>query len=338
MTKIICHIFRGAALLMGTVFMIGVLTVLALMAKAHFTQQEERTLTSPPSGTFVDAADARLFVQRVGDRNAPAVIFIHGTGSWSETWHTSMEQVASIGYQAIAIDLPPFGYSIPPVSGDYSKPAQARRILAALDRLGIRRGVFVAHSFGAAPVIEALMMEPQRATSIVLVDAALGLDSPQTNGEDNAAQRLLRKRWISETISATVLTNPWFTRTLLRSFISEKEMATPYWIGLYRKPLTLAGSYQSIAAWLPQLVASRGVFKSDDVESYRRITTPVTMIWGESDSITPTSQARHLRELISDAKLIMIPKAGHIPQIEEPQLFAGALAAALSRNPSDATR
>jgi hypothetical protein len=29
-----------------------------------------------------------------------------------------MGQVASVGYQAIAIDLPPFGYSIPPVSGD----------------------------------------------------------------------------------------------------------------------------------------------------------------------------------------------------------------------------
>jgi pimeloyl-ACP methyl ester carboxylesterase len=59
---------------------------------------------------------------------------------------------------------------------------------------------------------------------------------------------------------------------------------------------------------------------------------------GERDSITQKSQALHLRELIPDAKLMMIAKAGHIPQIEEPELFAGALVAALYRNPSDATR
>jgi pimeloyl-ACP methyl ester carboxylesterase len=87
-----------------------------------------------------------------------------------------MEQVASLGYQAIAIDLPPFGYSLPPISGDYSKQAQARRILGVLDALAVTNAVFVGHSFGAGPLMEAVLLAPQRAWAIVLVDAALGLD------------------------------------------------------------------------------------------------------------------------------------------------------------------
>jgi hypothetical protein len=50
-------------LFIGIVFAIGVIAVLALVVKARFTQQDVRTLASPTGGTFVDAGDARLFVQ-----------------------------------------------------------------------------------------------------------------------------------------------------------------------------------------------------------------------------------------------------------------------------------
>ena len=149
---------------------------------AQSQQTGDRMTARPAGGEFVSAGDARIFVQRLGPRDAPTVVFMHGTGSWSEAWRQSMVTAEKLGYQAVAIDLPPFGYSVPPASGDYSKPRQAARLLAALDSLGIRRAVFVAHSFGAAPVMEALIGQPQRASGLVLVDAALGLDSPQTDG------------------------------------------------------------------------------------------------------------------------------------------------------------
>lgn len=297
--------------------------------QAKTRQIQDRVSAAPRTGTYVAADDAHIFVQRLGDPGAPAMVFIHGTGSWSETWRRSMETAVKQGYYAVALDLPPFGYSIPPANGIYTKPRQAARLLAALDSLGIRQATWVAHSFGAAPVMEALMIDPRRARAVVLVDAALGLESAQTDGSDNRVQRLLRQRWIAEAISATFLTNPAFSQKLLESFITEKEKAAYEWVELYQQPLNLSDSYQHIALWLPELVGDRGQHRSDHVANYAGLPFPLTLIWGETDSVTPLSQAQHLQSLMPNAQLVVIPKAGHIPQIEETAKFQEALAAAI---------
>jgi pimeloyl-ACP methyl ester carboxylesterase len=301
----------------------GVLSV--RQAEARQTGQREQL--APKGGEYVDAGDARIFMQRSGSRDAPAVVFLHGTGSWSETWRAAMQTANQAGYQAIALDMPPFGYSIPPASGEYDKQKQAARLRRALDNAGIRRAVFVAHSFGAAPLMEALLSNPEegRVQALVLVDAALGLDSPQAKG-DSAIQAVLRWRWVSQPLAAGFLTRPEFTETLLKSFVSEKDKATPAWLQVYRQPLVLEGSYRHVAAWLPELLARRGYAASDTPAAYAAITWPVTLLWGETDNITPLSQAENLQRLVPGAQLVRIPRAGHIPQIEEPELFQAELA------------
>jgi pimeloyl-ACP methyl ester carboxylesterase len=54
------------------------------------------------------------------------------------------------------------------------------------------------------------------------------------------------------------------------------------------------------------------------------------LIWGEADTITPLRQAMHLAQLIPGAVLLRVPRAGHIPQIEEPEAFHAALRQALT--------
>jgi pimeloyl-ACP methyl ester carboxylesterase len=95
----------------------------------------------------------------------------------------------------------------------------------------------------------------------------------------------------------------------------------------------LNGAYEHVADWLPELVPSRGIARSDDGGAYAGLAYPVTLIWGDSDSITPLTQAWNLQTRMRTARLIRIPKAGHIPQIEEPELFQAALTAALQPAP-----
>jgi pimeloyl-ACP methyl ester carboxylesterase len=303
--------------------------VLLGMFNANSSQHEDRVQSSPRSGTFVSAFDTKMFVQRIGNINAPAVVFVHGTGAWSEIWRTYMDQSVALGYQAIAIDLPPFGYSIPPASGIYNKGAQAKRILAALDSMGIQKATFVAHSIGSAPLMEALLSAPQRVAKLVLVCPALGLDGAQGDGTDTRMQKVLRQQWIAQSLSAAFLTNPSFTTTLVKSFVTEKDKITPEWIRVYQKPFSLSGSYQNIALWLPELASARGLWKSDDLESYKKIGFPVSLIWGDKDNVTPLAQGLHMHALISNSNLVVIPRSGHVPMIEEPGEFAKALENAL---------
>lgn len=321
---------KRACIAIGIVLLVPTLVLWGMAYQSRALQRDDPRAAAPSTGVFVDAFDTQLFVQRAGDPRAQAVVFVHGTGSWSEAWRATMQHVVGLGYQAVALDLPPFGYSLAPVSNDYSKATQGRRILAALDSMGIERATIVAHSFGAAPVMEALLRDPSRASSLVLVDAALGLDAPQTSGRPNALQSLFGSCWVSETISAALLSNPTMTGTLLRGFISEKDKATPDWIRLYQQPLAVSGTYRKVALWLPQLVAGRADAASDRIDAFKTLPFPVTLVWGEADTITPLSQAQHLQAYLPHSSLLVIPKAGHIPQIEEPALFRDALGRALA--------
>lgn len=304
------------------------LFVMGSFIRAQYTQKQDRIASSPKGGTHVQAYDTQLFVQRVGATNAPVVVFVHGTGAWSELWRPYMNQVAGMGYQAIALDIPPFGYSLPPTSERYSKAEQAKRIFSALDSLGIQKAIFVSHSIGSSPLMEAVLTHPERVNKLVLVSAALGLDAPLSNGEESLLQGLIKQRWLSETLSACIFANPLFTEMLVKSFVTEKDKVTSAWVELYRTPFSLSEYYQNVALWIPQLLEGRGAYVSDNPESYRGIQFPTFLIWGANDTITPMSQAEYLVKLIPDAKLMVLP-GGHVPMIESPNEFSRFLTTAL---------
>jgi pimeloyl-ACP methyl ester carboxylesterase len=215
-------------------------------------------------------------------------------------------------------------------SGDYSKQQQGRRLLAALDALHLGKVTIVAHSIGAAPVMEAVFRHPSQFTGLVLVDPALGLDAPQTDGSDTRLQAALRHAWIARPLGAS-LTSPLLTTSLLRRVISEKDRATPDWVRIYQRPLELRGASAAIGQWLPEVIGNRGRQLSDNPLAYTALKIPVTLIWGVTDTITPLAQGIHLQQLIPGAQLQLIPRAGHGPQFEEPALFSAALMRALSQ-------
>jgi pimeloyl-ACP methyl ester carboxylesterase len=286
-------------LLKWTLFGMLSLAIVALVAlvSTAFRERGERVSSSPSASRYVDALDTRVLVQRLGSTDAPAVIFVGGTGGWSGLWNRYMRLTADLGFQAIAIDLPPFGYALPAPTGDYSKARQGQRLLAAIDSLKLEHVVIVAHSIGAAPVMESAFQAPSK------------IRAPVT----------------------AILTNSHLTSALLRRVITEKKQATPDWVTLYQQPLTLQGTSKAISEWLPEVLSRRGHAASDNLSAYATLPFPVELIWGETDTITPLSQGKHLQQLLADSTLVVIPRAGHGPFLEEPDLFAEVLAAALSR-------
>jgi pimeloyl-ACP methyl ester carboxylesterase len=308
---------------------VAIVALLALMSAA-FRERWERVSSSPSASRYVEALDTRVLVQRQGPIDAPAVVFVSGTGGWSGLWDRYMRRTVNLGFQAIAIDLPPFGYALPAPNGDYSKTRQGRRLLAAIDSLKLENVVIVAHSIGAAPVMESAFQAPSKIRALILIDPALGLDGPKTDGSDSTLQALLRHAWISRPVTA-ILTNTHLTSALLRRVISEKDQATPEWVRLYQQPLSLQGTSKAIAEWLPEALSRRGPAASDNLSAYSTLPFPVELIWGETDTITPLSQGKHLQQLLADSSLVVIPRAGHGPFLEEPDLFEAVLADALSR-------
>jgi 3-oxoadipate enol-lactonase len=62
-----------------------------------------------------------------------------------------------------------------------------------------------------------------------------------------------------------------------------------------------------------------------------RIQVPTLVIVGEEDTVTPPSASEFLAKNIAGAALVKIPKAGHLTNLEKPEVFNTALEAFLDR-------
>lgn len=86
--------------------------------------------------------------------------------------------------------------------------------------------------------------------------------------------------------------------------------------------------------WLEQFVLGGEASLSQDASRYATLAMPVLLLWGAEDTITPLARAEALKRLLPSAELVALPGTGHIPTIENPEAFRGALL----RFPPRATR
>ena len=304
---------------------VGVIIVAAgFRIAADWRETAEASALAPPSGQYVATGAGSVFLQQAGPADGIPVVLFHGTAAWSELWRGTMTALGAAGYRAIALDIPPFGFSERP--GPYTREVQAERVRDALNGLGIKQAIIVGHSFGAGPATETVMRYGDRVRGFVLVDAALGLDDDPM--KSSPAPAIFRSPWLREALISLTVTNPLATRFLLSTLIAKKERAALY-VDVLQKPMTLRNTTPDMGIWLAYFTGDDRFAFSADRKRYAAIAVKTAILWGDKDTITPLRQGEDLRALIPGATLTVLPGLGHIPQIEEPDTFHRALVARL---------
>ncbi|MEL6647801.1 MAG: alpha/beta hydrolase [Pseudomonadota bacterium] len=307
---------------------LGVLAALVLgvaSGAALLRETKARAEILPSEGRLVETAEGAMFVLETGPEDGPPLLFAHGTAAWSGLWQPVLDATGADGWRAIAFDMPPFGFSDHASDRTYSRPRQAERILALVDALEIKP-IFVAHSVGAGPAVEAVMQNQEAFAGLVVVDGALALGR---HADGETLPLPLRPEPIRKAATALTMTNPWLTRQFLSGFVHKKDAVTDARVALLQRPLTRQGTTAAYADWVPNLLAAPIDARSTRAEAYQALALPVVYIWGEEDTITPLSQAEELSTLTPGAELITLPGVGHIPQIEDTPAFLLALTRAL---------
>ena len=329
---------------LGALLLVVALVLTGFRVAADRRETLSRFDAAPKSGRFVRAADVHLFVQEEGPPDGAPVVLIHGTGAWSEIWRGTMRTLAGAGYRAVAVDMPPFGYSSLPADADYRDEAQARRIIGLLDALRFERATLVGHSFGGRPTMQATFMAPQRVERLVLVDAALDLVRGCLDSEARGchtvvrdsfpastasgpwlARTVLRVPALSEAVVSATLSNPGLTGWLLSKLVANRDAVTPERVAMLQRPFTLQGWTPGLARWFVPFVTTRTSSIATDRSRYPELRMPVMVLWGARDSLTPMAQGMDIARLIPNAHWEVLPSAGHIPAIEDPTSFHAAL-------------
>ncbi len=301
------------------------------------SQAEERETqilekAAPAAGRYVQAGDVQIHIRDTGTLKGEDVLIVPGFGGWTGVWQPTAKALADAGYRVITMDLPPFGYSQRPKIPLYDRQYQAERILGVLNALGIESAILVAHSSGGGPAVEATLMAPNRVRALVLVDALLDI-AYERHGRQYPpfiVDQVVSRPPLREGLIGTFITNPLFNEDILRRLVRDRATVTEEWLRLYRQPLMLKGTTRTIGEYLPDLVIWTRESRSENPDAYRKMKTPVHVIWGDDDPIAPFAQGRQIVSMIPGAVLKTMHGVGHLPHIEDPNSFQHLLIKSLN--------
>lgn len=98
------------------------------------------------------------------------LVFIPGIFGAAFAYRTVTGPLVARGYRCIIVEPLGYGWSSHPKNADYSFNAQSRRVGRALDRLGVKRALFVAQSSGAAIAFRLAIARPDLVRGLLSID------------------------------------------------------------------------------------------------------------------------------------------------------------------------
>ena len=129
---------------------------------------------------FVRLDDGDMHVMEDGKPDAPAVLLIHRTAGSTAWWDPVVPRLAD-AYRVIRVDLLGHGRSASPTDGS-DIPTQARRVGAALDRIGAGRVAVIGHSTGGTVATALAEQRPDAVAALALIDTGPSSDAYISQG------------------------------------------------------------------------------------------------------------------------------------------------------------
>jgi pimeloyl-ACP methyl ester carboxylesterase len=191
--------------------------------------------------------------------------------------------------------------------------------VAFLDALGIANAHVLGLSWGGLLAQELYRLDPRRCLTLILADTYAGWKG--SLGQEAAEQRLARCLQESS-LPADEFVARWVPGEFFTHASPElrDEMASVV-SGFH--PLGFRLMAKTLAA-------------NDTNDLLRGIDVPTLLLWGEHDQRSPLTVAEQFRSAMPEAKLIVIPGAGHVSNMEQPELFdAHVPASAWRASPSE---
>ena len=315
MKNLIKNIFRT----LGWILLIFVLVISFFAIQSNLRETQTRHEAAPATGKFVQAADVEIHILEMGPADGQAILFIHGTGAWSEFWRETMTPLAEAGYRCIAIDIPPFGYSEKPSTPSFGNEAQAKRIIALMDALEIDNAILFGHSFGGGATMETALMIPKRIDALILLDVGgLNLNlNPQPKTGTTLLEIFFETRPIRNPILSATATNPLLTKTLLSTMLLDPNDATDEKIKILQRTLVLENATNTLGDWLGYVVNVQEISRTTDPANYQNLTMPTLIVWGDSDTVIPLKEGEYLESIMPNAELVVMKNVNHVPHVED---------------------
>ncbi|WKZ36417.1 MAG: alpha/beta hydrolase [Anaerolineales bacterium] len=244
------------------------------------------------------SAGLHYFVREAKDCNPqrPPIILIHGAGGTYLSWPPQIRRLA--GEKIYAPDLPGHGQS--EGTGRRSIEEYAGAVINFMDAENIQDAALAGISMGSAIALMLALKHPKRMAGLVLIGG--GAKMP-------VAKNTLETIGNPDTFDAAV-------EFVNSSFFS--PTASPDLIRLSRQGLLKTDPSVLLGDFL-------ACNQFDATSRLSEIRIPTLVLCGEKDKMMPPKFSGFLRDSVSNARLHLVPSAGHMLQLEKPDIVADLL-------------
>ena len=271
------------------------------------------------------ASGQELFFFEAGDPAAPALLLIHGLGDEADTWRHVFGPLSE-RWHVIAPDLPGFGRSGP--ARRYSLPGVRDALLGLLDALHLPAASLMGSSLGAAAAQTMALKAPGRVESLFLVDGTLTV----RGGSLNWGLLLMALPITGDRIYTGFRRNPQAAHDSLRPYYADlaalPEADRQFLFQRVNERVWSDTQRRAYLGLLQDVVWSAPRRQRALLPALAGLHVPTHLIWGEHDRIVPIESARALMTQQPQARLTVLPGAGHLPHQDQPAAFLEAVLAA----------
>jgi len=308
---------------------------------------ERSAAWAPLRSGFIDVRGTQVHVVRGGrgaadGGSAVPHLFVHGLGGGVTNW---FEIMAALGEdrEVIAMDLPGFGRTVPPRHSAARVRANARFLVAFMDTLGIDRAVVHGNSMGGLLTALLAGLAPERIERAVLCAPALPTAASDLTHLPGPVFRRFAP-FIVPGVGSTLLRAFWsradvdrLLQDALRMTCHDPEALSPAMFAIMRENLQFgkrhAWRVESLAYAVESLVAAL-LGGREAGEGVLAMPDDVLVVWGERDALVGRPVISHLRSQRPEWDYAMLPEVGHVPMMEAPERYVGAVQAWLQGRPA----
>lgn len=248
-----------------------------------------------------------------GNLQQETVLLVHGFSGSTFSWEKTAPALQQAGFEVVAIDIPPFGYSDKSPALNASATARAALLKQWQDSIfPEREWHLLGHSMGGGIVQAMALMYPEKTASVIFVAGAI---FGEVKPNETRSKSLLRFRPV-QTLVGNLAERHFITPRRIGNLLQSAygSMPEPEEIQAYYRPLQIPGTARAILA---SSTNSREIETLNAVD----LKLPVLGIWGENDTWVPLASRQKVLDRIPNVKLVIIPDSGHNPMETHPEEF-----------------
>ena len=283
----------------------------------------------PWPGSVETAGGVSLHVRRTPGSDAATVVYVHGLGGSATNW-TDLAALLAPFAGGIAADLPGFGFSEPIDGFDFSLDSHADTLAKFIEDLGPVH--LVGNSMGGAVSLLVAARRPELVRTLTLISPAMPDRRPDPRRLSDPLMALaylpllgrryrrrlaaLSPRERAEQVIKLCFANPdAFPQRRLDELAEEHSArAALKWANTAMNQSTF-GIFRAWFARGPQSLWSAAPL----------VEAPALVVWGIQDRVISVRRAARTAKALPNGRLLVLPRTGHVAQMERPIVVAKAV-------------